>query len=824
MSRLEEVANVVLRVPYVLLLDLLYRWDVGETPHPAYGVPSLHPDLLWGLYCLAHVVCVALMLLPLRHLVDVYLYLLTALLLYVAHHTTREYLCQEAGSHHTGALYEDQTSLTRSVSTLTGLVMLCTLCALLMRRRQAWLFSAPVLPLLARLAGLPLHSLPLISALSSGLTLAVMVYVALSGLGALRRLLSKAYHELTQEMELYRLVALSMALWTQLAISTLFLVFWLVLYFLHIFKTLSSKPELLEHQGAVFILLNSVSECCGTPYCLLGLTCTVSYMALGMLNLCKFYLAGFAAFQNGNVMHRGVTEGVTLMLLSLQTGLLEMQVLQRTFLLSIIFFIVVTSTLQSMIEIADPILLALAATRNRSVWRHVRALSLCLFLLFFPCYMAYKIAYFFHMDFWLLILVSSCLLTSLQVLGTLFIYSLFMIELFQDSRVERMDEIIYGVNAISRVLEFLVALCVVAYGMWESMFGEWSWMGVSVIIVHSYFNVWLRAQSGWRSFLLRRKAAKMIGSLPMAMEEQLRAHNDVCSICFQEMSTAVVTTCGHIFHPDCLKKWLYVQDTCPLCHQSVRAEDRDADEEDDEDLEIQATGDSGPLLGGRLGSGEESMEDSKQGDLSIKAETETFVGKNVPQIKETSCLEADGVPGRLVEQAVYTQIEEVLLGSEQVEVICAKKQEGNSSRQKDAQYIGEQEVQRQEAVRSESQENEDPVREVICNEEEQEQTEVFFREPEKPIPKQKYQWLFMEEHKKKALCGDKQRTVCHEEVEEGLDQEKQKSHMGQVLYKKDKEDICMKEQKSLHEQEVQVVYGVGEERECVYKETKGGHS
>lgn len=48
----------------------------------------------------------------------------------------------------------------------------------------------------------------------------------------------------------------------------------------------------------------SVAECCSTPYSLIGLTFTVSYLALGVLNLCKFYLLGFGAFQNGNVMHR----------------------------------------------------------------------------------------------------------------------------------------------------------------------------------------------------------------------------------------------------------------------------------------------------------------------------------------------------------------------------------------------------------------------------------------------------------------------------------------------------------------------------------------
>lgn len=51
----------------------------------------------------------------------------------------------------------------------------------------------------------------------------------------------------------------------------------------------------------------------------------------------------------------------------------------------------------------------------RSLWKHFRGVTMCLFLLLFPGFMAYRIAHFFHMDFWLLILVSSCMLTSLQV-------------------------------------------------------------------------------------------------------------------------------------------------------------------------------------------------------------------------------------------------------------------------------------------------------------------------------------------------------------------------------------------------------------------------
>ncbi|XP_035530476.1 RING finger protein 145 [Morone saxatilis] len=576
MPRLEELANVALRVPSILVLDLLYKCDIeGLTDH----LKAKNEDMLfkykyviWNMYYLGHLINVVVLVLPLRHIVTLYLHILAALLLYMGHQISKDYVREELQYGYEGAVYLDSLAFNRFVSAMTSQIILSTLCAFLMKTRKVWLFSAHMLPLLARLCAAPHATLLTVNTFSMGLTGAGITVFILSHLFLPYRLVRAAYSELLQleVIELYRLLAVGISLWNQFAVPVLFSVFWFVLFVVQLCSDTMSGKASAGHQGIMFFLLTSVSECCATPYSLLGLTFVVSYLALGLLNLCKFYLGGYTAVQNENVMHRGVTEGVTLLLLALQTGLLDMQALQRTFLLSIILFIVVTSTLQSMIEITDPVILALGASRNRSVWKHFRGLSMCLLLLVFPVFMAYKISQFFHMDFWLLILVSSCMLTSLQVTGTMLIYSLFMVELFRSDPIESLDEVIYWVNAVSRVLEFVVALCVVAYGTWESLFGEWSWMGASVIIIHSYFNVWLRAQSGWRSFLLRQEAAKKINSLPRATAQQLQQHNDVCSICFQEMSAAVITYCGHFFHGNCLRKWLYVQETCPMCHQTVR--------------------------------------------------------------------------------------------------------------------------------------------------------------------------------------------------------------------------------------------------------------
>ncbi|RXN06767.1 RING finger protein 145-like [Labeo rohita] len=545
MPRLEEVANVVLRVPSILVLDMLYKCDIDSfTDHLKARTEDMlfkYKYVIWNIYYLGHVVSAVVLLLPLGHIIQLYLHVLCALLLYMGHQIVRDYVRDEAKYGYDGALFLDSPALNRFVTALT----------------------THLLPLLARVVCIPLDWLLTLSSASMMITGAEVAIFLLANLFVPYRLARAAYREIMaiEVTELYRLMAVGVSLWHGFAVPVLFSVFWFVLFGVQLVSNYGTLTAV--QQGPLLYLLTSVSECCASPYSLLGLTFVVSYMALGLLSLCKFYLGGFNALQNHNVMHRGVTEGVTLLLLALQTGLLDMAALQRCFLLFIILFIVLTSTLQSMSEITEPVVLGLGASRNRSVWKHLRGLSMCGFLLLFPGFMAYKISQFFNMDFWLLILVSSCMLTSLQVMGTLLIYSLFMVEVWRGAALPGLDEIVYYVNGVCRVLEFAVAVCVVAYGAWESLWGEWSWMGASVIIIHSYCNVWLRAQAGWKSFLLRQEAACKINVLPRASAEQLEDHND-------DMTSAVITYCGHFFHGSCLRKWLYVQETCPMCHASIK--------------------------------------------------------------------------------------------------------------------------------------------------------------------------------------------------------------------------------------------------------------
>ncbi|KAJ8266784.1 hypothetical protein GJAV_G00134660 [Gymnothorax javanicus] len=577
-ERMEAVLNVGLRVPSIMLLEVLYRWDVSSffqkiqrsslSNNPLFQ----YKYLALYLHYVGYILSLVLLTLPRQHLVQLYLYVLTALLLFAGHQVSRDYVRSELDSGYEGPLYLEPLSMNRFTTALIGQLVVCTLCSCVMQTKQIWLFSAHLLPLVARLCLVPLETIVFINRFAMIFTGLEVLYFLASNLLVPYNLAKTAYRELVQVVEVYGLLALGMSLWNQLFLPMLFMCFWLVLFALQIYTYFSTRDQPTSRERLLFLFLTSIAECCSTPYSLLGLVFTVSFVALGVLTLCKFYLQGYRAFMNDNTMHRGMTEGITLLILAVQTGLIELQVIHRAFLLSIILFIVVASILQSMLEIADPIVLALGASRDKSLWKHFRAVSLCLFLLVFPAYMAYMICQFFHMDFWLLIIISSSILTSLQVLGTLLIYVLFMVEEFRKEPVENMDDVIYYVNGTYRLLEFVVALCVVAYGVSETVFGEWTVMGSTIIFVHSYYNVWLRAQLGWQSFLLRRDAVNKIKSMPTATCLQLQQHNDICAICYQDMKTAVMTPCCHFFHAGCLKKWLYVQETCPLCHGQLKSQ------------------------------------------------------------------------------------------------------------------------------------------------------------------------------------------------------------------------------------------------------------
>lgn len=499
-----------------------------------------------------------------------YIHLIALLLIFTEYHLSQYYLATQSVYDKVHIL-DSVDEIQRVVFHLGFQCILATVTSYLLDV-AGWIqytLLAFTLPILACVLGMGSEELHIVNNFVSIFTVLIVGLYFLNCISAILNTFKEVATQAYVSLQVFGWIPVVMASWHAILLPVQLLVFWLVMYASQLYVYISSTHLPIWEDGTVIVLLASIGECCATPISLFALSVTISYASYSILTLTKIYLQGWAGYMADNDSLRGWTEGFTMLLIAVQTGLLDLKPLQRAFLLSILLFIVASSLIQSMYEMAEPILLSLSAAHNKSVNKHVRAIVLFTFLWMFPLFMTYSICYYFDLDFWLLVIMSSCLLTTVQVIGALVVYALFMYDAVRTTTWDALDDVIYYTRSIVRILEFVVAVFVVCYGMKESITGEWSWVNSSILLMHCYFNVWQRLQTGWKTFLLRREAVKRMESLPYATAEQLAEYNDICSICYQSLTTARITPCGHYFHGVCLKKWLYIKENCPMCHKKI---------------------------------------------------------------------------------------------------------------------------------------------------------------------------------------------------------------------------------------------------------------
>ena len=190
----------------------------------------------------------------------------------------------------------------------------------------------------------------------------------------------------------------------------------------------------------------------------------------------------------------------------------------------------------------------------------VQALAICLFLVVAPAVLIATLWQHFYVSTWVLAVSAFCVEVIVKVLVTLLIYSLFMWDSHcEDGLWESLDDWVYYIRGFGNLVEFFFAVFLFFNGGWILIFESGGTIRACMMLIHAYFNIWCEAKNGWSAFIKRRTAVSKINSLRDATEQEIHAHNDVCAICYQEMSVAKVTKCKHMFHSICLRKWLYMQ-------------------------------------------------------------------------------------------------------------------------------------------------------------------------------------------------------------------------------------------------------------------------
>ncbi|KAL3269792.1 hypothetical protein HHI36_008851 [Cryptolaemus montrouzieri] len=428
-------------------------------------------------------------------------------------------------------------------------------------------------PIVLTLMPLPLptgflsHS-PIFCAL---LPLALVKFVLWSSIVSIVQTMYTGYLHARNFVANFGMSALVEAEWLRLNVPEVLRTFWLLRVMEHtgIFF-LSGYWDTQDGYSPYFRLMKYLMVTgCDTVSAVLGITSIVSYICSYIGKLFQWILLT----EDDNDKNIGTVSAIVFYILALQTGLTGLEPEVRFVRLCRNFGLLFTAILHFIHNVVNPLLMSLSASHNPSLRRHVHALLVCLVLVVLPLILMYYLWSTQETSTWLLAVSAFSIEVIVKVFVSLAIYTLFLMDARRETFWEKLDDYIYYIRAFGNTIEFCFGIFLFFNGAWILLFESGSAIRAVMMCIHAYFNIWCDAKAGWSVFMKRRTAVNKIESLPEAEEEQLRDLDDVCAICYQEMRSAKITRCRHFFHGVCLRKWLYVQDRCPLCHEILHAID-----------------------------------------------------------------------------------------------------------------------------------------------------------------------------------------------------------------------------------------------------------
>lgn len=390
----------------------------------------------------------------------------------------------------------------------------------------------------------------------------------------------------------YGLSALVETEWMRLNVPCVLRVFWVLRVAEHSILLLMDNYDGDSEEMTKVSTLLAVQSLASMAKSLLVTGCETITAVLGMTSVISFFCHYIGNFFQWILLTDeeedksiGTVSAILFYILALQTGLTSLNPEKRFIRLCRNFCLLFTALLHFLHNIVNPMLMSLSASHNPSTHRHVRALGVCAFLIFFPIFLLGYLWSQHSISTWLLAVSAFSIEVIVKVTVSLAIYSLFLIDACRSSFWEQLDDYVYYIRAFGNTIEFCFGIFLFFNGAWILLFESGGAIRAVMMCIHAYFNIWCEARAGWSVFMKRRTAVNKINSLREASTDQLSNLDDVCAICYQEMHSAKITRCNHFFHGVCLRKWLYVQDRCPLCHDILYKIDSDNPEHKDDNSE-----------------------------------------------------------------------------------------------------------------------------------------------------------------------------------------------------------------------------------------------
>uniref|UniRef100_A0A2A4JAX4 RING-type domain-containing protein n=2 Tax=Heliothis virescens TaxID=7102 RepID=A0A2A4JAX4_HELVI len=430
-----------------------------------------------------------------------------------------------------------------------------------------------------------LHHSPVFSAL---LPLLLVKYVLWSSAYNVIQVVYAGYQHGRLFVSNYGLSALVETEWMRLNVPCVLRVFWVLRVAEHALMLLVDNYDEEAEEGLKVSTLLAVQSLASMTKSLLVTGCETITAVLGMTSVISFFCHYIGNFFQWILLTDeeedksiGTVSAILFYVLALQTGLTSLNPEKRFIRLCRNFCLLFTALLHFLHNIVNPMLMSLSASHNPSTHRHVRALGVCAFLIMFPISLLVYLWSQHTISTWLLAVSAFSIEVIVKVIVSLMIYSLFLIDAYRSTFWEQLDDYVYYIRAFGNTIEFCFGIFLFFNGAWILLFESGGAIRAVMMCIHAYFNIWCEARAGWSVFMKRRTAVNKINSLREASADQLNRLDDVCAICYQEMHSAKITRCNHYFHGVCLRKWLYVQDRCPLCHDILYKIETDANKDNE---------------------------------------------------------------------------------------------------------------------------------------------------------------------------------------------------------------------------------------------------
>ena len=250
--------------------------------------------------------------------------------------------------------------------------------------------------------------------------------------------------------------------WVRLRIPSLLRTFWLTRMMQQLFSMMiktAPSQELLPFSDAavkasVIYLLDIGRELiirgAETLIALLGMTSVVSKICHYVGSL--FHIAISNTAENEEEKSVASVSAILFFILALQTGLTSLDPEKRFARICKNLCLLLTALFHFIHNNVSPVLMGLTAGQKAiDIKRHIRALSICLFLIVASMSLMIVLWKWFTVGTWLLAVSAFCIEVVVKVLVTVSVYSLFL----YDSRVrdgtwEFLDDAVYYVKAVGK--------------------------------------------------------------------------------------------------------------------------------------------------------------------------------------------------------------------------------------------------------------------------------------------------------------------------------------------------------------------------------------